>query len=107
MSDGAVGVAHSGRRGRAMTSNGEEQMTNDGLARGRAKLSMGVIAICIASLGLLATPKPASAFTGERSCACSNLEACPFQYQRLCCEWSGSSYSCSCSFYITNCVEDQ
>lgn len=73
----------------------------------RSRGGLAVLAACFAALGLLATPKPASAFDGERSCACSNLEACPYLFQRYCCEWNGGPPTCGCSFYVTNCVEDQ
>ncbi len=75
--------------------------------RMRDHVTVTVAGLCLAAVGLLATPKPASAFEGDRSCACSNLEACPYQFQRFCCEWNGGTPQCGCSFYVTNCVEDQ
>ena len=73
----------------------------------RNRVTFIAIALCLASAGLLITPKPASAFEDTRSCACSNLEACPYQYQRMYCDWSGGSMQCGCSFYVTNCIEDE
>lgn len=83
-------------------------MQESRVATKRSRVAFIAIALCIASIGLLMSPAPASAFTGDRSCACSNLEACPYMFQRLCCTWnSGGGYSCECSFWVTNCVEDQ
>jgi hypothetical protein len=71
------------------------------------RLQIFAVALCVASAGLLVTPKTASAFDGDRSCACNNLELCPGMFQRFCCTWSGGAPTCECEYFVINCVEEE